>query len=188
MNDKFFLRLVWVVSAIVLAVVVLLKLVPAPAHMPAFINTFPHIIGGINATCSVLLIASLVAIKKGNIDLHKKLNLSTFFLSSIFLIFYIVFHYYHKDTLFGDANGDGVLAADEKSAVGSIRYVYYFILASHIILAAGVLPLILITFYRGLNMQVPQHKKIARWAYPIWLYVAVTGVVVYLMISPYYNF
>jgi len=74
------------------------------------------------------------------------------------------------------------------AAVGSTRYIYFFILATHIILAIVVLPLILVSFLRGFNMQVERHKKIVRWAYPVWLYVAVTGVIVYLMISPYYNF
>lgn len=188
MNDRFFLRLVWIVTAIVLLVVIALKLVPPPQRTPEFIYLFPHIIGGINATCSALLILSLIFIKNKNIRAHKITNVITFILSAIFLIFYIVFHLYEKDTKFGDSDFDGVLSAAEAAAVGSIRYVYYFILATHILLAVIVLPLILISFYRGLNMQVERHKKIVRWSYPVWLYVAVTGVVIYLMISPYYNF
>lgn len=90
--------------------------------------------------------------------------------------------------MFGDFNGDGHLSDAEKVAVGSTRYVYYFILITHIILAAAVLPLILLSFYRGLQMQVAKHKKLVRWTFPIWLYVTVTGVIVYLMISPYYHF
>jgi putative membrane protein len=85
-------------------------------------------------------------------------------------------------------NGDGKLSPEEITSSGSIRYVYYVILTSHIILAAGVLPLILLSFYRGLQMQVEKHKKLVRWAFPIWLYVTITGVIVYLMISPYYHF
>jgi putative membrane protein len=87
---------------------------------------------------------------------------------------YILFHYFVKETTYG---GDGVL-----------RYIYYTILISHIILAAGVLPLILLSFHRGLQMQVEKHKKLVRWSFPIWLYVTITGVIVYLMISPYYTF
>ncbi|WP_129718294.1 DUF420 domain-containing protein [Pedobacter sp. SYP-B3415] len=188
MSDKFFKRLVWVVTAVVLLVVVGLKLVPPPAKTPEFLFILPHVIGGINAACSILLIVSLIFIKQKKIQAHKITNVITFMLSAVFLIFYIVFHFYHKDTVFGDVDHDGVLSLIEKEAIGNTRYIYYFILATHIILAAGVLPLILISFYRGLNMQVAKHKKIVRWAYPIWLYVAVTGVVVYLMISPYYNF
>ncbi|WP_316822228.1 DUF420 domain-containing protein [Pedobacter gandavensis] len=187
-NDKFFLRLVWIVTAVVLAVVIALKLVPPPTHKPAFIYMLPHIIGGINATCSILLIVSLIFIKKGNIQAHKITNISTFILSAIFLIFYILFHLYEKDTKYGDIDHNGVLSAAELALVGSTRYIYFFILATHIILAVVVLPLILVSFYRGLTMQVELHKKIVRWSYPVWLYVAVTGVIVYLMISPYYNF
>ncbi|AOM77742.1 DUF420 domain-containing protein [Pedobacter steynii] len=188
MNDKFFLRLVWIVTAVVLTVVIALKLVPAPTTKPSFIYLLPHIIGGINATCSVLLIVSLIFIRKGNIQAHKITNIITFILSAIFLVFYILFHLYEKDTKFGDLDHNGILSVAELAAVGSTRYVYFFILATHIILAVVVLPLILLSFYRGLNMQVALHKKIVRWSYPVWLYVAVTGVVVYLMISPYYNF
>ena len=187
-NDKIFLRLIWIVTAVVLLVVIALKLVPPPKPTPSFIYLFPHIIGGINAACSVLLVISLIFIKRKNIQAHKITNVVTFILSAIFLVFYIVFHLYEKDARFGDRDLDGLLCQVELAAVGSTRYIYFFILATHIILAVIVLPLILISFLRGFNMQVERHKKIVRWAYPAWLYVAITGVVVYLMISPYYNF
>lgn len=187
-NDKFFLRLIWIVTAVVLLVVIALKLVPPPENKPSFIYLFPHIIGAINATCSVLLVVSLIFIKRKNIQAHKVTNVITFILSAIFLLFYIVFHLYEKDTKFGDLDHDGILSVVELAAVGATRYIYFFILATHIILAIIVLPLILVSFLRGFNMQVERHKKIVRWAYPVWLYVAVTGVIVYLMISPYYNF
>jgi putative membrane protein len=187
-NDKFFLRLIWIVTAVVLVVVIALKLVPPPEGKPSFIYLLPHIIGGINATCSVLLVVSLIFIKRKNIQAHKVTNVVTFILSALFLVFYILFHLYEKDTRFGDLDHDGILSAAELASVGAIRYVYFFILATHIILAVVVLPLILISFLRGFSMQIERHRKIVRWAYPVWLYVAVTGVVVYLMISPYYNF
>jgi putative membrane protein len=104
-------------------------------------------------------------IKKRNIEVHKKLNIATFILSSVFLVSYILFHYFVKETTYG---GDGVL-----------RYIYYTILISHIILAAGVLPLILLSFHRGLQMQVEKHKKLVRWSFPIWLYVTITGVILH---------
>jgi putative membrane protein len=187
-NDKFFLRLIWIVTVVVLLVVIALKLIPPPEGRPVFIYMLPHIIGGINATCSVLLIISLIFIKRKNIQAHKVTNVITFILSALFLVFYILFHLYEKDTRFGDADHDGLLSAAELAATGAFRYVYFFILITHIILAVVVLPLILISFLRGFSMQVERHRKIVRWAYPVWLYVAVTGVVVYLMISPYYNF
>jgi putative membrane protein len=85
-------------------------------------------------------------------------------------------------------NGDGLLSDGERTATGSLRTMYLSLLVPHIILAAGVLPLILLSFYRGLQMQVQKHKKLVRWAFPIWLFVTISGVVVYLMIKPYYHF
>jgi len=187
-NDRFFIRLIWILTVVVLLVVIALKLVPPPQYKPGFIYLLPHVIGGINATCSVLLLVSLFFIKRRQIQAHKVTNVITFVLSALFLVFYIVFHLYEKDTKFGDIDHNGVLSAAELAAVGALRYVYFFILATHIILAVVVLPLILISFLRGFSMEVERHRKIVRWAYPVWLYVAVTGVVVYVMISPYYNF
>lgn len=187
-NDKLFLRLIWIVTAVVLLVVIVLKLAPAPTVKPSFIYLLPHIIGGINATCAILLVVSLIFIKRKNIQAHKVTNVITFILSSFFLVFYILFHLYEKDTKYGDLDHNGILSAAELANVGITRMIYFIILITHIILAVVVLPLILISFLRGFNMQIERHRKIVRWAYPIWLYVAVTGVVVYLMISPYYNF
>jgi putative membrane protein len=187
-NDKFFLRLIWIVTAVVLVVVVALKLVPPPEPRPSFIYMLPHVIGGINAVCSVLLILSLIFIKRKNIQAHKVTNVITFVLSALFLVFYILFHLYEKDTKFGDIDHNGIVSIAEKASVGITRYIYYIILLTHIMLAIVVLPLILISFLRGFSMQIERHRKIVRWAYPVWLYVAVTGVIVYLMISPYYNF
>jgi putative membrane protein len=188
LNDKFFLRLIWIVTVVVLIVVIALKIVPPPQSRPAFIYLLPHFIGGINAACAVLLIISLIFIKNKKIQAHKITNVITFILSSVFLVLYILFHLYEKDTRYGDADHNGILSAVETAAVGATRYVYYFILLTHIVLAVVVLPLILISFFRGFNMQIDKHRKIVRWAYPVWLYVAVTGVIVYLMIAPYYNF
>jgi putative membrane protein len=122
----------------------------------------------------VLLLLSLYFIKRKQISIHKKLNITTFILSSLFLVSYIIFHSTGIKTTYG---GTGVF-----------RTIYYFILITHIILAALVLPLVLLSFQRGLQMQVQRHKKLVRWSYPIWLYVTITGVLVYLMISPYYQF
>jgi putative membrane protein len=191
MTDKFIFRFVAAISIFVFVVVVLLnrKLIPGPAVIPSFTPFLPKLNAILNGTCSVLLLLSLYFIKKGNIAVHKRINIAAFCLSSIFLVSYILFHYLMKnDIRYGDINGDGVLSDAEKIAAGSTRYVYYVILITHIILAAGVLPLILLSFYRGLQMQVEKHRKLVRWAFPIWLYVTVTGVIVYLMIVPYYHF
>lgn len=191
MTDKFIFRFVAGVTVFVIAVVVVLNrhLIPGPATPPAFTPYFPLLNAILNGTCSVLLLTSLYFIKQRNIVVHKRLNILTFCLSSLFLVSYILFHYLMRsDTLYGDANGDGLLSADERTSAGSLRTIYLLILVPHIVLAAGVLPLILLSFYRGLQMQVEKHKKLVRWAFPIWLFVTISGVVVYLMIKPYYHF
>ncbi|RYZ99407.1 MAG: DUF420 domain-containing protein [Sphingobacteriaceae bacterium] len=190
MSDKFIFRFVAAVSIFVLLVVLILysKVVPTPALIPAWMYFLPTLNAIINGACSVLLLISLYFIKQKNITAHKRTNVVAFCLSALFLVSYILFHWIAPDTRFADFNGDGIASDIEKAQVGGIRYVYYVILLTHIVLAAVVLPLILLSFYRGLQMQVEKHRKLVRWAYPIWLYVTVTGVVVYLMISPYYHF
>ena len=191
MTDKFIFRFVAGVSIFVFAVVLILnrKILPVPDVTPSFTLFLPKLNAILNGACSVLLLVSLYFIRHGNIPMHKRVNILAFCLSSLFLVSYITFHYLmKKETVFGDLDGDGILSEAERGAVGSIRTVYLTILISHIILAAGVLPLILLSFYRGLQMQVQKHKKLVRWAFPIWLYVTITGVIVYVMVSPYYHF
>lgn len=179
MNDKFISKLITGVSIFVLVVVVILQskilnIFPDKALIPSWVFYLPAFNAIVNGTCSVLLLLSLYFIKRKKITTHKKINSATFILSSLFLVSYIIFHATGIKTTYG--------------GVGIIRTIYYFILITHIILAAIVLPLILFSFQKGLRMQVESHKKIVRWSYPIWLYVTVTGVIVYLMISPYYTF
>jgi putative membrane protein len=191
MTDKFIFRFVAAVSIFVFAVVVILnrKIIPGPDVTPSFTPFLPKLNAILNGTCCVLLCISLYFIRQRNIKVHKRINILAFCLSSLFLVSYITFHYLmKKDIVFGDLDGDGQLSDIEHNAVGGLRTVYLVILISHIILAAGVLPLILLSFYRGLQMQVEKHKKLVRWAFPIWLYVTITGVIVYVMISPYYHF
>lgn len=190
MNDKLIFRFVAAISIFVFLVVVLLnrKVIPSPSHLPSFTYFLPKLNAILNGTCSVLLLISLYFIRRGNVIVHKRINILTFCLSSLFLVSYILFHWMAPETIFGDLNHDGLLSATERAAIGGVRTVYLIILISHIILAAGVLPLILLSFYRGLQMQVAKHKKLVRWTFPIWFYVTVTGVIVYLLISPYYNF
>ena len=191
MTDKFIFRFVAGVTIFVIAVVIVLNrhLIPGPATPPSFTPYLPLLNAILNGTCSVLLLISLYNIKQGNITTHKRLNILTFCFSSLFLVSYILFHYLmQKDTVYGDVDGDNLLSAAELQAAGGMRTLYLAILLPHILLAAGVLPLILLSFYRGLQMQVEKHKKLVRWAFPIWLFVTVSGVVVYLMIKPYYHF
>lgn len=189
-NDKTVFKIVLAVSALICVVVVVLnqKLIPVPDTFPAFIYKLPMLNAFLNGSCSVLLIASLWAIKKRNIELHKKLNLTAFLLSSLFLISYVTAHYFIPDTKFGDVNHNEVIEQAELALVSGIRPIYLVILLSHIFLAVIVLPMILLSFYYALKDDRVKHKKITRFSYPIWLYVTITGVVVYAMISPYYNY
>tara|TARA_B110000285_G_scaffold81518_1_gene93978 strand:+ start:729 stop:1271 length:543 start_codon:yes stop_codon:yes gene_type:complete len=175
-SDKTFFRIAMTISIVVFLLVVLLnkRVLSPPDTFPAFIYKLPLLHAIINGTCAVLLIFSLRAIKAGKVDLHKKINLSTFGLSAVFLISYVTYHFFVPETSYG---GDGIL-----------KTFYYFILLTHIPLAAAVLPLILLSFWYALTGKIDKHKKIVRFTYPIWLYVAVTGVIVYLMISPFYQF
>ena len=108
-------------------------------------------------------------------------------LSVLFLLSYIAHHLLAGDTRYGDINHDGIVSLDEKTLAGNLRMVYYFILITHIPLAAIILPFILFTAYRALTGEYDKHKKLVRITWPVWFYVAITGVIVYLMISPYYN-
>ena len=189
-NDKTVFKIVLAVSALICVVVVVLnqKLIPVPDHFPRFIYKLPLVNAILNGSCSILLMLSLWAIKKRNIELHKKLNLTAFLLSSLFLISYVTAHYFIPDTKFGDVNHNEVLEQTELVLVAGIRPIYLVILLSHIFLAVIVLPMILLSFYYALKDDRVKHKKITRFSYPIWLYVTITGVVVYAMISPYYNY
>lgn len=172
-KDKNFLRLTIGITIIVMCAVIVLnrKILPVPEQLPTWTYMLPKLNAIINATCAILLLLSLYFIKQKNIQIHKTINLLTFVLSSIFLISYIVFHWLAPETKYPD---------------NAIRPIYLTVLISHIICAAIVLPLVLLSFYHGLKMQIDMHKKIVKYSYFIWLYVTITGVLVYLMISPYY--
>jgi putative membrane protein len=189
-NDKSIKVIIWITTVVIcLAVTVLqMHIFPVPDVIPSFIFKLPMINAILNGTCSVLLIFSLLAIKKRNIPLHRKLNLTAFLLSSLFLVCYVTAHYFIPDTRYGDLDHNGMLDAAESAAVSVIKPIYLVILLSHIFLAVIVFPMVLLSFYYGLTDQREKHKKLTRFSYPIWLYVTVTGVVVYLMISPYYNY
>jgi putative membrane protein len=191
MTDKFIFRFVAAVSVFVFVVVLILnrKILPTPDVTPSFTHYLPLLNAILNGTCTVLLLISLYLITHGNVLWHKRVNIVAFCLSSLFLVSYILFHYLMKtEPIYGDLDGDGKLSIAEIAAAGSARTIYLGILIPHIILAAAVLPLILLSFYRGLQMQVEKHKKLVRWTFPIWLYVTITGVIIYIMISPYYRF
>jgi putative membrane protein len=141
---------------------------------------------GVNSIVSVLLVVGLLFVKQKKYQLHKNTMMFTMALSVLFLVFYIAHHLFTGETKYGDINHDGLLSDDEISLAGTMRYVYYVIISTHVILAGIVMPFVLYSAYRGLTGEFSLHKKLVRYTFPIWLYVAVTGVIVYLMISPYY--
>lgn len=185
-NDKKAYWLIGVFSVVVFtAVSVLTKLklnvdLGFDVHLFAMFNAFT------NATIAVLLIAALMAVKKGNYQLHKQLMMGALILSVLFLVSYIAHHLFAGEARFGDSNHDGIVSDDEKAAVGSLRYIYLIILITHIFLAGIILPFILFTAYRALTAEFAIHKRIAKITWPLWLYVAITGPIVYWMIKPYY--
>jgi putative membrane protein len=189
-KDKTAKIIIWITTVVICLTVILLnkKVFPVPDTFPGFIYKLPALNALLNATCSMLLIFSLLAIKKKNIALHRKLNLTAFLVSSLFLISYVTAHYFIPDTRYGDVDHNGFLDAAESAAVSGIKPFYLAILLSHILLAVLVFPMVLLSFYYGLTDQREKHKKLTRFSYPIWLYVTITGVVVYLMVSPYYNY
>ena len=150
------------------------------------LSFLPPIYATINGITALLLIWAVISIKNGNRYRHEKLMTMAIGCSVIFLVMYVAYHMTSGDTKFGDINGDGILDAAEKAKAGGIRFVYYFILITHILLSIIIIPMVLFTYVRALAAQFDRHKKLAKITFPIWLYVAITGVLVYLMISPYY--
>lgn len=169
-NSKKLINIVSFAIPIAVAVIIGLR---TKIYLGEWTKILPHVICGLNATTAILLIIALIAIKNKNIDVHKKSNLSAFSLGAIFLITYILYHISNPSTSYGGS--------------GMVRNLYYFFLISHILLSIGVVRLVLLAVYYALNNEIMAHKKIVKWAYPIWLYVSVSGVIVYFMIKPYYT-
>lgn len=173
-NQNFWTRLIVIISVVVPVLVTILFYVSPPNFSVGFnLKILPKLHACINFSVSVLLLLSFYYIKNKNIKAHKTCNLIALILSAFFLVSYVTYHTLTEPTKYG---GEGAL-----------KYIYYFLLLTHIVLAAVILPLILFTFLRALAGNFPKHKKLARYTFPLWLYVSVTGVLVYLLISPYYN-
>jgi putative membrane protein len=185
-NDNKAKWLILVVSFVVFAAVVLLSRIKLEVDLGFNVHVFAKLNAFVNSIVSLLLLAGLMVVRQGKYEQHKKIMIAALILSVIFLVSYICHHLFAGETKFGDIDHDGVVTEAEKALVGGKRTFYYIILATHIPLAAIILPFILFTAYRALISEWPLHKKLARITWPIWLYVSVTGVLVYLLISPYY--
>lgn len=167
--------LIWILSIVIVGVVIATYYVPKSETNTIFgieLTVLPMLNAIVNSFTFIFLIISLIYIKKKNVKMHRRFIFAAYTTTLIFFISYLTYHTLAESTSYG---GDGIL-----------MYIYYFVLITHIILAALIVPLALVTTGRGLNMQVEKHRKIARWTMPIWLYVSFTGVLVYIMIAPYY--
>jgi putative membrane protein len=172
-NDKTAKLLIFITSFVVFAAIVLLSKFKLEVALDFDVHVFALINAVINSCVSILLVSAYIAVRKKQYIAHRNLMYSAIVLSALFLISYIAHHLLAGDTKFGGE--------------GNIRYVYFFILITHIFLAAVILPFILFTAYRALTGEFAKHTKLARYTFPLWLYVSITGVLVYLFISPYYS-
>jgi len=162
-------RLIFVLSVIIPLVVAALFGIKVDVDLPIFL---PPIYASINASTALVLIMAIWAVKSNKRKLHERLMKAAILLSVIFLMLYIAYHITSDSTTYG--------------GTGLVKYFYYFILISHILLSIAVIPFVLITFFRAITSDFEKHKKIARITFPLWLYVTISGVLVYIMIAPYY--
>jgi putative membrane protein len=186
-TNKLYLRIIIALSIAIPVLVSFLIFTPFDLGFGgAWIKKIPAFNAILNSTTALCLILAVVSIKRKNIKLHSRFMLTGLLLGSLFLILYVLYHSNSVSVIYGDVNHDGVLDAQERLNVGAFRSVYIFTLLSHIALSIIVVPFVLMSFYFALTEQFDKHKKIVKYTFPIWLYVSVTGVIVYLMISPYY--
>ena len=168
-NDAFWTKIIYIISVVISLAVAFLILGPRPEGFEGSmdVSMLPLVNASLNGITTILLLIGYIFILNKMIDKHKIVMLSAFGTSSLFLVSYIIYHWFKSGP---------------KLYVGDYQTVYYFILLTHIILAAIIIPLALFTLYRGLNTQIEKHKKIAKITFPIWLYVSVTGVIIYYML------
>ncbi|MCD8508600.1 MAG: DUF420 domain-containing protein [Bacillus sp. (in: Bacteria)] len=170
-NDK---KTVIILTIIVVGLVTLLSYIPPyEGELPYWVTQLPLVNATLNSFTFLFLLLALGAILKKNIELHRRFIYGAFTTTSFFLISYVTYHFLAESTTFGGS--------------GTIAGVYYFILITHIVLAAVIVPLALMSFFTGYKDERPRHRKWVRWTMPLWLYVSLTGVLIYIMISPYYT-
>jgi putative membrane protein len=177
-------KLAWALSAVVLLLVGMMRAVRIPTSID--FRFLPPIHATLNALTAVALVAAFVFVKQKQIARHKAAIYTAMGLSVLFLLSYVVYHFTSVEVRYGDANHDGIVDAAERAAVASTRPIYLLLLATHVILAGVIFPFILFTFNRAFTGQHARHRAMARWVFPLWLYVAVSGPLCYLMLRPYY--
>ncbi len=151
------------------------------------LSFLPPIYATINGITAFVLVWAVQAIMKGNVQLHMRLIQTALALGAVFLVCYVAYHITSDPTIYGDTSGNGKIEPAEKELILYSRYIYYPLLISHILLSIAVIPLVLFTYAKGIAGKKKQHRRLAKITFPIWLYVTVSGVVVYFMISPYYR-
>lgn len=163
------------IIAVAIPIVVAILLNPRipKVDLGAWTKILPHLNAVINSLTTCTLLVGLYFIKQKNVAVHRRMMSISFLLGSVFLVSYVLYHLTNESTSFGGQ--------------GTVRSVYYFLLVSHIVLSVGVVWFVLRAIYFALSGQIHRHKQVVKWAYPIWLYVSTTGVIVYLLISPYYS-
>jgi putative membrane protein len=186
-NDRKAKLFIWTVSIIVFVAVAFLSKFKLTIDLGFNPHLFAKANAVINSAVAFLLVAGLITIKQKRYALHKIIMINAMVLSVLFLLSYIGHHLLAGETKYGDINHDGLVDEAELLQAGGLRTLYYIVLITHIPLAAIILPFILFTAYRALTGEYEQHKKLTRFTWPVWFYVAVTGVIVYYMISPYYT-
>ncbi|HYC39766.1 MAG TPA: DUF420 domain-containing protein [Chitinophagaceae bacterium] len=186
-NDRRARVLIIGLSVVVFIAVVVLGRVKVDVDPGFDVRIFARANAFINATVSLLLVAGMITVKKKRYELHRRMMSAAILLSVLFLLSYVAHHLLAGETRYGDVDHDGLLSAEEKAAAGSARLIYYSLLGTHIPLAGIILPFILFTAYRSMTGEYEKHRRLARITWPVWLYVSVTGVIIYLMINPYYG-
>ncbi|MEJ8758267.1 DUF420 domain-containing protein [Pontibacter sp. H259] len=172
-RDRRMMFLIAVLSVVIpVAVAALFFLDKTTADASVDVSFQPPLHAILNSLTAIALIVGYYNIKRNNVKVHRAAMLTAFGLSAVFLVSYVTYHFLGERTIYG---GEGVL-----------KYIYYFVLLTHIVLAVVIVPLVLLSVYFGITNQLARHRRISKWTFPIWLYVAITGVLVYLLISPYY--
>jgi len=185
-NDRRARIIIYVFSVVVFLAVTALERVTLDVDLGFDPHIFAAVNALINSIVAVLLVAGIITAKRGLYTTHKNIMLSAIFLSVFFLVSYILHHLFAGSTFYGDLDKNGIVTDLEKAEAGSMRYVYFFLLGTHILLAGISLPFILFTAYRALINENRAHRKLAKITWPMWFYVAVSGPIVYFMISRYY--
>ena len=187
-NQQSYIKLIWVLSIAIPVVVAILIFAPEKIEGAGdWVYILPHLNATFNTITTVVLLLGLYFIKQKNIKAHKSMMSIAFTLGSLFLVSYVIYHATADSTIYGDVNGNGILDEAEKTSdLMFWRGFYVVLLLSHILLAAIVVPFVLFAFYFALTDKIEKHKKIVKWTFPIWLFVSVTGVIVYAMVSQYY--